>query len=286
MSQPAAGDAAPGRRPWWLLPDRPALPVPTATELVAIRARVDALRPPPATRTRIGVGIVVGLVVAGLFAVDLVGGGSPGAWTMWALALVLGGAIASTLKRLVRQTRVDAAVRSRLAAEGLPTTTEHYPRLPLGRFGSGLAAVGVVGTVGTVLGVVSGLPAVRREEGTSTVLAVLAILVVLLAASIGAVPVLRTTPVGAGPVLEAVDAAVRRHRLLGLVTPVPLFAFLLVLNVDVHPARFDAVLRVCVIAAIAAAVGAQAGQGHEPLLSDYRLVTAREPKAWLTGEPA
>jgi hypothetical protein len=286
MSQHAAGDAVPDRS-WWSLRATPAeLPVPTPTELAAVRVRVDALMPPPATRTRIGVAVVVGVGVVGLVAVDFVGGGDPGAWTFWALALVLGGATASTLMRLVRQARVDTAVRSRLGAEGLPTTTEHYRRLPLGRFGTAVAAVGVAGTIGVVVGIMSSLSAVQREEGRPTVIAALAILVVLLAASIGAVPVLRTAPVGAGPVLEAVDRAVRRRRLLGLVAPVPWSAFILVVNLDVHPARVSAVLHGCALAAVAAALGAQTGQGPEPLLDDYRIVTAREPEAWLAGEPA
>ncbi|MBI4942361.1 MAG: hypothetical protein HY830_16585 [Actinobacteria bacterium] len=287
MSQPAAGGAAP-RRPWWLMPDRPALPVPTPTELAAIRARVDALDTPAARhpRGRVVMTVVLVAVLVTLLSVDLVSGGPPGTATRWALTLAVGARTGVALVGLVRQGRVDTAVRSRLEADDLPAAAERGRTVPLGKVGATVAAAGAVGSVGLVLALMTTLPAALREDGLAGPLPLIAFLAVLLAASVAGLVVLRTAPVGAGQILDAVDVAVRRRRLLDVLTPLPLTTFLFLVNADVHLPRYELPLRLCALATIAATLGAQSALAHEPLFKDYRLVTAREPKAWLAGEPA
>lgn len=262
--------------------------MPTATELAAIRARVDALEPAATQRpkaTTVLVGVVVAVLVT-LLTVDLFSGGDPGTSTAWALALAIGARTGFSLAGLARQRRIDAAVRARLAADGPARILDRRPGPPLGPVGAIVATGGLLGSVGLLLGVVTALPAALREAGVVAVLPVLALVVVLLVAGAAGHHVLRWDPVGAGPVLEAVDGAVRRRMALEVLEPVPLFAFIATVHLDVHPVGYDGALRFCMLAAVAATIGASVGRHHDPLLEDDRLVTAREPKAWLAGEPA
>ncbi len=266
--------------------------MPTATELAAVRARVDALESRATHRTKARtvlvrvVGAVVVAVVVALLTGDLLSGGRPGTSSTWALTLGLGTRTGFSVAGLVRQRRLDAAVRARLAVDGPARTVGRRPALPLGPVGGTVAVCGLLGSVGLVLGVVAALPSVLREAGVAAVLPVLSLLGVLVLAAAAGIHVLRSAPVGAGPVLEAVDGSVRKHRLLEVLEPIPMFAFIATVQLGLHPTRYEGALGLCALAAVLATLGASAGRMHEPLFKDYRLVTAREPEAWLAGEPA
>lgn len=255
------------------------LPPPTADELAAIRARLDGRRdrlhqPGPGTlRGLLTVGLPV-LLMAGLAAL-FVGEVRWGIDERW-VAVYLAGVVpligAASVGRVLR---TDAVVAERLGSRGTPGAPA------VARLTSvDVAALALVGAV-LALVVSSRADDAARSRSAASVAALVAVVLAagLLTATLARL--IGAGQVGDGPVLEAVDAALLRRDLRGVLA----LPMLTVVAVFSGPGAADDVrplLALVVVACAALLLQVSARRcGDAALLGDPRLATAEPPDSWL-----
>jgi len=260
------------------------LPAPTATELAAVRARLDGRRRGDAPKHVAAAWVTALAWGAGALVTDLTTSVSFAPWVGTVVALVLLPTSAGILADLTRQRDVDARVAWRLARA--PGDGREDPwvataaRRGVRQFDRAGPAI-VAGTA-CLLALLQVATLVSRPGPAPAVWSAGAVAVA--AAWVGvAVRLVRAEPVGTGAVLRAADAAIRRRDARGAVKGSFVAVLLLVRPADSQ----TGVLCVLALSAVAALLMAlsEATSLDEPLLEDPRLGEAESPQTWLAGVP-
>ena len=265
------------------------LPPPTATELAAVRARVDGRtvlgRKGSLRRGRIAalaVTVLVAILISGLATLRVAAGDrawNGAAFGVFAVVVVGTGVVLRAAGR-----GVDGRVRRRLAAEAVPTAPRPgaWRRFGLDVLPAALNAACLAGAVA--------LAASRAATAATTAaLVVLAGTLTLLAGYAAVLlDVVLAPVVGSGPVLEAIDAALARRDLRPVALS-PVFALMFFAVASSRPpgplaewAYGAAVVVLLVVFGVALRTTA----ADRALLEDHRLPSAPPPQVWLGGSPA